>query len=116
MCSVVEECSLANVTFGHGGEIDSGFLQQVSYDERDWVFGTSTNTSGTGPDEDHTEGDADGLFAYLEGDCDPSAQYQTECESERVNISALVYLFIQTYHRQALFYCMAGKFGRKKVW
>ena len=115
MCSVVEECSLANVTFGHWGEIDSGFLQQVSYDERDWMFGSSTPTFDTGPNEDHTEGDTDGLFAYLEADCDPG-QLQTECESERVNISALVYLFIQTYHRQALFYCIAGKFGRKKVW
>ena len=97
MCSVVEECSLVNVTFGHGGEIDSGFLQQVSYDERDWMFGSSTDTSGTGPDEDYTEGDNDGLFAYLEGNCDPSAQYQTECESERVNI-CMCFMYI-TQHR-----------------
>ena len=81
--SVIQECSLPNITFGHGSEIDSGFLQQVSYDERDWMFGSSTLTNGTGPDEDYTEGDTDGLFAYLEGDC-PSVN-QFDCEAERVN-------------------------------
>lgn len=80
---MVEECSLPNVTFGHGSEIDSGFLHQVNYDERDWMFGNSTPTIDTGPDEDHTVGDADGLFAYLEGHCD--SLYQDECESERVS-------------------------------
>jgi len=82
---VIQACSLPNITFGHGSESDSGFLQQVSYDERDWLFGNSTPTSDTGPDEDYTEGDINGLFAYLEGDCDGS--FQVACESERVNIN-----------------------------
>lgn len=76
---------MPNITFGHGSEIDSGFLQQVSYDERDWLFGSSTPTTDTGPDEDHTDGDTDGLFAYLEGNCDPNVySLQVLCESERV--------------------------------
>lgn len=76
---------MPNVTFGHGGEVDSGFLQQVSYDERDWFFNTSTPTTGSGPSEDYTEGDTDGLFAYLEGNCDPGERH-TACESERVSM------------------------------
>ena len=84
MCSAVQECSLPNVTFGQGTEADSGFLQQVSYDERDWVFGSSTVTDDTGPSEDNTEGDTDGLFAYLNGLC--TVEPQTSCESERVSI------------------------------
>lgn len=76
---------MSNVTFGHGTEIDSGFLQQVSYDERDWLFDSSTPTHDTGPDEDYTEGDTDGLFAYLEGDCAPGV-HPLDCESERVNM------------------------------
>ena len=82
--SVIQECSLPNITFGNGSEVDSGFLQQVSYDERDWMFGNSTLTNNTGPDKDNTEGDIDGLFAYLEGDCDPD-ESPFDCEAERVN-------------------------------
>ena len=82
-CSVIQECSLPNITFGNGSEVDSGFLQQVSYDERDWMFDSSTPTNGTGPDEDYTEGDIDGLFAYLEGDCGLGEDPRS-CESERV--------------------------------
>ena len=82
--SAIQECSLPNVTFGNGSEVNSGFLQQVNYDERDWMFGSSTSTTDTGPNEDNTEGDVDGLFAYLEGDC-RSGQHQSDCEAERVN-------------------------------
>ena len=90
-CSVIQECSLPNITFGHGDEVDSGFLQQVSYDERDWMFGNFTVTNGTGPDEDYTEGDIDGLFAYLEGDCDPGEDPRS-CESERVIVTMKLFL------------------------
>ena len=82
--SAIQECLLPNVTFGNGSEVNSGFLQQVNYDERDWMFGSSTPTGGTGPDEDYTEGDIDGLFAYLEGDC-RSGQHPADCVAERVN-------------------------------
>lgn len=90
--SVIQACSLPNITFGHGSESDSGFLQQVSYDEYDWLFGSSTPTNDTGPDEDYTEDDTDGLFAYLEGHCDldndgiPDTD-QIACESGRVRLA-----------------------------
>ena len=48
------------------------------------MFGSSTPTGDTGPDEDYTEGDTDGLFAYLEGDCSPG-ESPFDCEAERVN-------------------------------
>ena len=49
------------------------------------MFGSSTSTFNTGPDQDNTEGDTDGLFAYLEGDCEDD-ESQFACEAERVNI------------------------------
>ena len=63
------------------------------------MFGSSTPTPDTGPDEDYTEGDTDGLFAYLEGDCDGASQY--ECESERVNMHAYIiasFKFVYSKH------------------
>jgi len=92
--SVTQTCSLTQtVTFGQTGEeIDTGFLQDVQYDERPWLFGTYTLAQndpvfswGTGPMQDNTVGDTNGRFAYLNALCGPEYDGSYEdCEGERV--------------------------------
>ena len=84
--SVTQTCSLTpTVTFGQiGEEINTGFLQQVNYDELDWLLDNSTLTGGTGPGQDNTEGDTDGRFAYMDGFCGPQYDSHEACEGERV--------------------------------
>jgi len=104
--SVTQACSLTpTVTFGQIGEVNTGFLQQVNYDERDWLFGASTTARdefwGTGPLQDNTEEDTNGLFAYINRYCGPQFEDEEACEGERVLQHTMTYALL-CFYRQFL--------------